>query len=158
MYEFYIKNDIPFLFGENVGMQFSETPSTEKFEMVEPINRWGFVVDGYTNDGLPYLQLLTPPVQFFEYVQGDYITVHDIATAQDDFNNNGLAILEPIRAIITEELDGIYDLELECYIDSLGKWRYLLENNIIKCNEQLFRIYKKVTTMQSRTVFCRTRA
>ena len=155
MYAFYIKDDFPFLFEDGGNVQFSETPSTEKFEMQEPINRWGFVVDGYTNDGLPYLQLLTPPVYFFEYVQGDYITVHDIATAQDDFNNNGLAILEPIRAIITEELDGIYDLELECYIDSLGKWRFLLENNIIKCNGQLFRIYKKVTSMQSRTVFCR---
>jgi hypothetical protein len=155
LYDFYIKNGLPFLWEDGGNVQFSETPSTEKFEMQEPINRWGFVVDGYTNGGLPYLQLLTPPVQFFEYVQGDYITVHDIATAQDDFNNNGLAILEPIRAIITEELDGIYDLELECYIDSLGKWRYLLENNIVKCNGQLFRIYKKVTSMQSRTVYCR---
>ena len=121
MYAFYIKDDFPFLFEENENVQFSETPSTEKFEMQEPINRWGFVIDGYTNDSLPYLQLLTPPVQFFEYVQGSYITVHDIATNQNDFNNNGLAILEPIRTVITEELDGIYDLEMEYHIDNLGK-------------------------------------
>lgn len=118
-------------------------------------NRYIAHIDGYTNNGYPYLPLLMQPLQFFEYVQGDYITVHDIATAQNDFNNNGLAILEPIRAIIIEELDGIYDLELECYIDNFGKWKFLLENNIVKCNGQLFRIYKKVTTTQSRTVFCR---
>lgn len=118
-------------------------------------NRYIARIDGYTNNGYPYLPLLMTPLHFFEYLQSDYITVHDIATAQDDFDNNGLAILEPIRAIITEELDGIYDLELECYIDSLGKWKFLLENNIVKCNGQLFRIYKKVTSMQSRTVYCR---
>ena len=155
MYDFYIKDDYPFLWEYGGNVVFDETPSTVNFAKEEPTNRWNFVSDGYTNNGYPYLQLLTPPVGFFEYVQGDYITVHDIATAQDNFNNNGLAILEPIKAIITEELDGIYDLEMECHIDDLGKWKFLLENNIVKCNGQLFRIYKKVTTTQSRTVFCR---
>ena len=137
------------------GVQTCALPIFETIPEFKTDNRYIARIDGYTNNGYPYLPLLMPPLQFFEYVQGDYITVHDIATAQDDFNNNGLAIIEPIRAIITEELDGIYDLELECHIDNLGKWRYLLENNIVKCNGQLFRIYKKVTTTQSRTVFCR---
>jgi len=156
MFDFYIKNgEYPYLVDSDNNMTYSETPSIDTFHFISPVNNWVFRIDGYTNNGYPYLPLLTPALIFNPYLQKDYITVHDIATAQDDFNNNGLAILEPIRAIITEELDGIYDLELECYIDSLGKWRFLLENNIVKCNGQLFRIYKKVTNTQSRTVFCR---
>ncbi len=153
MYDFYIKNDLPFLWEDGGNVAFSETPSTEKFEMLEPVNRWGFAIDGYTNDGLPYLQLLTPPLQFFEYVQRDYISVYSWETEQTDFDTNGLAILEPTKCKITEEKQGAYFLELEHPIDGSDKWRFLVENNIVKANGQLFRIKSKTTDTETRTVY-----
>ena len=81
--------------------------------------------------------------------QDEYITVHDMATAQDDFDNNGLAILMPTVCEITEELNGSYELTLTHPIDDTGKWRQLLELNIIKARGQLFRIYNKATKLNS---------
>lgn len=81
--------------------------------------------------------------------QDEYITVHDMATAQDDFDNNGLAILMPTVCEITEELNGSYELTLTHPIDDTGKWRQLLELNIIKARGQLFRIYHKSTKLNS---------
>lgn len=97
-----------------------------------------------------------PPVH-----QEDYICVYDMVAKQSDFyENNGLAILMPTVCEITEELNGNYELVLTHPIDPWGKWRTLLELNIIKANGQLFRIYKKQTTLSSdgsrqRTVYAR---
>jgi len=92
--------------------------------------------------------------------QDEYITVHDMATAQDDFDNNGLAILMPTVCEITEELNGAYELTLTHPIDDTGKWKHLLELNIVKARGQLFRIYQKQTKLNSdgareRTVYAR---
>ncbi len=81
--------------------------------------------------------------------QDEYITVHDMATAQDDFDNNGLAILDPTVCEISEELNGAYELTLTHPIDDTGKWKHLLELNIIKARGQLFRIYNKATRLNS---------
>lgn len=81
--------------------------------------------------------------------QDEYITVHDMATAQDDFEDNGLAILDPTSCEISEELNGAYELTLTHPIDSTGKWKQLLEMNIIKARGQLFRIYNKTTKLNS---------
>ena len=81
--------------------------------------------------------------------QDEYITVHDMATAQDDFDNNGLAILDPTVCEISEELNGAYELTLTHPIDDTGKWKHLLELNIIKARGQLFRIYHKSTKLNS---------
>lgn len=62
---------------------------------------------------------------------------------ETNFNHNGLVVLEPILCDITEELNGMYELELEHSIDDKGKWQLLLEDNIIKADGQLFRIYRK---------------
>jgi len=65
-----------------------------------------------------------------------------------DFNNNGLVVLsETISAPLTEGLNGMYELELTHPLDARGKWKYLLEDNIIKADDQLFRIYRKVKTL-----------
>ena len=92
--------------------------------------------------------------------QDEYITVHDMATAQDDFDNNGLAILDPTSCEISEELNGAYELTLTHPIDDTGKWKHLLELNIIKARGQLFRIYQKQTRLNSdgtreRTIYAR---
>lgn len=70
------------------------------------------------------------------------ICIYDKKTTKDNFNNNGLAVLdECIVAEVTEELNGEYSLYIEYPTDS-RKANHLVELNIIKANEQLFRIYK----------------
>lgn len=70
------------------------------------------------------------------------ICVYDRRTLKGNFDNNGLAVLhECILLEITEELNGQYSLELE-YPANSKKIQYIQEFNILKVNEQLFRIYK----------------
>ena len=65
------------------------------------------------------------------------------------FTNNGLVVLSDcISALITEELNGIFELELTYPLDERGKWKYLLEGNIIKADGQLFRIYHKAKNLK----------
>lgn len=67
-----------------------------------------------------------------------------------DFNNNGLVVLDSaITAFFTEELNGQYELELEYPLDERGKWQYLIEGNILKAEDQLFRIFHKVKNLAS---------
>lgn len=99
---------------------------------------------------LPYKSMWRSTIYHVPAVdQDEYITVHDMATAQDDFDNNGLAILDPTSCEISEELNGAYELTLTHPIDDTGKWRQLLELNIIKARGQLFRIYNKATKLNS---------
>lgn len=102
-----------------------------------------------TNDGIPFL-----PLWYYPYhdtpsgggtVDGNYISVYDMDTEQDGFDNNGL-ILEPTQCRVVEELNGGYNLTLEHPYDKDGKWRYILEHNIIKCMGQLFIIRKVSST------------
>lgn len=101
-----------------------------------------------TNDGIPFL-----PFWYYPYhepapsggeAEHNYISIYDMDTKQDEFDNNGL-ILEPSRCIVTEELNGGYNLTLEHPKDKTGKWKHILEMNIIKCLGQLF-IIRKVTS------------
>lgn len=70
------------------------------------------------------------------------ICIYDRKTTKGNFNNNGLGVLnESILAEVTEELNGQYYLEIE-YPASSKKSIYFKEFNIIKADEQLFRIYK----------------
>ncbi|MDU4847492.1 phage tail spike protein [Clostridium sp.] len=70
------------------------------------------------------------------------ICIYDRRTTKGNFNNNGLGVLnESILAEVTEELNGQYYLEIE-YPANSKKSIYFKEFNIIKADEQLFRIYK----------------
>lgn len=70
------------------------------------------------------------------------ICLYDKKTLKGNFNNNGLAVLnECIKAEINNELNGDYSLELE-YPANSKKSKYIEEFNIIKADNQLFRIYK----------------
>lgn len=76
-----------------------------------------------------------------------------------NFQHNGLAVLNPIICEVKEELNGSYELKLEHHFDIRGKWKYLEEGNIIKAptpsGDQLFRIYKKIKTLDDITVNAR---
>lgn len=84
-----------------------------------------------------------------EYIkQNEYITIYNYDTAQNEFeNNNGICILQPSVCEITEELNGEYSLYLEHPFDEEGRWKSLVEQNIIKADGQLFRILEKDTSM-----------
>lgn len=70
------------------------------------------------------------------------IYVYDKKTTRGNFENNGLAVLdECLMAVINQELNGDYSLEIEYPVVS-KKAQYLEEFNIIKADGQLFRIYK----------------
>ena len=99
---------------------------------------------------IPYKQWAEFPSIHAEAVhQPPYICVYDMHHEQESFDNNGMTILTPSKCEITEELNGMYELLLEHPIDSEGRWKNLLELNIIKANNQLFRIYNKQTIMSS---------
>ena len=80
------------------------------------------------------------------------LCIYDKKTIKGNFDNNGLGVLnEPILAEVTEELNGQYYLEIE-YPANSKKTIYLKEFNIIKADNQLFRIYKveKVQSIDKR--------
>ena len=77
------------------------------------------------------------------------ITIHGLHTPQNGFNNCGLAVLKPVSAYITEELNGMYqyELDLPCIHDdpygNNDSWKHVKVYNIIKSNTgQLFQINK----------------
>ncbi|KEH95747.1 endopeptidase, partial [Clostridium botulinum C/D str. BKT12695] len=77
------------------------------------------------------------------------INVYD--SKETNFEHNGLAVLDKcIRAEVQEELNGLYELELEYPIFD-KKSNYLIKDNIVKANTpngyQLFRIYRPVKNM-----------
>lgn len=75
------------------------------------------------------------------------ICIYD--SKETDFNNNGLVVLSDCKSFFTtEKLNGEYEVELEYPLDSQGKWKYILEDEIVKNSEgQLFRIYNKKKTL-----------
>lgn len=117
-----------------------------------PISMWTQSYGSLPKKAWPSLYEASPPVH-----QENYVCVYDMVNPQNEFDHNGLCILDPTVCEITEELNGAYELTLVHPIDENGKWRYLLEMNIIKANGQLFRIYKKTTSSatRERTVYAR---
>lgn len=92
-------------------------------------------------DGMPYAparKIFIPAVP-----QYDYIIIYDKYTHQDGFNNNGLAVLDPISCTVTENLNAGWNVTLEHPIDREQKWKYIVEFNILKVLDQLF-VIKKV--------------
>lgn len=92
------------------------------------------------------------------------ITVYDMHTGQNDFNNCGLAILKPYSAYTTEELNGSYSFEIDvpCVPDdpregrSEDTWKYVRMYNILKNSSgQLFQIYRLQYYMRNGVPFIR---
>ena len=114
-----------------------------------PLSMWR-IVDGDLPFKLQFPKMydLTPehsdPV-----LQDEYICVFDMHNPQNQFNDNGLAILMPTKCEIAEEENGLYELTMEHPVDNEGRWTYLLELNIIKAGGQLWRIYNKQTKLNS---------
>ena len=57
----------------------------------------------------------------------------NVYTADDlDYTLNGSAVLDPISCIIREQAGGAYELTLTQPLDERGKWRLLVNGNLIK--------------------------
>ncbi len=73
------------------------------------------------------------------------------------FETLGLGTLLPTSCTVSEELNGIYELELEHHYDASGKWQNIENNRILYASTprgmQPFRIYKIEPTMDSITVY-----
>lgn len=113
-----------------------------------------FLIEGDTYATVNFIYVWTPPPIITDIPKIDYIIVYDMC--ETNFTHNGLRILTPISATISEELNGDYSLTLEHYVDDDGAWKSLLEFNIIKACGQLFRIYKKTTKLNSNGLATRT--
>lgn len=70
----------------------------------------------------------------------EQINVYDINEPQNGFDHNGLAILMPIECISDKEERGRWDLTITHPIDDYDKWTYIIGQNVLKVNGQLFRI------------------
>ena len=98
----------------------------------------------YVSPNMPYHELFPniSPIHVKSVPQYDYIIVYDKNTAQDGFNNNGLAVLEPISCTVTENFNASWTVTLEHPVDREQKWKYIKEFNILKVLDQLFIIKK----------------
>lgn len=111
-----------------------------------PKMRWTFK---YSEDGYPTFSVFLPKVDYCLPVRHltDEICIYNMK--ETDFSHWGLRILTPTACTITEELNGQYELELEHPVDSEGVWKSIIDLNIIKACGQLFRIYRKIKSMDS---------
>jgi len=119
----------------------------EPFKNDSPYTMWR--IEQLVNNGKPFTPLMVdlPRLEPAEpVIQKGYITVHDMRTAQNGFDNNGLAVLMPTQCRVTEELNGDYSVYLEHPIDPYGKWVYIMEMNYLKVFGQIFYIYKVTQT------------
>ncbi len=81
------------------------------------------------------------------------IIINLYSKTETNFNHNGLCILQPIEAVVTEELNGDYSLKL-----TMPRGSQLIENEqIIKVptpkSSQLFRVYNSDTDMLGNPIF-----
>lgn len=88
-----------------------------------------------------------------------YIQVYAmLSSAANYLLYNGLAILQPTMCEETEELCGMWSVDLEHPIDPENKWKLLVEGNVLKVNEQLFTIKRTEEVWEGATGYVRVYA
>ena len=83
------------------------------------------------------------------------IQIYDANTAVSDFDHNGKCIAQPTSCSITEDLNGQYEMQMDLPIMDGTGWQDAVEHNVIKAQRQLFDIYRKSTSNDTRTVYAR---
>lgn len=139
------------------GVIFMEDDETRypQYALDNSTKDWTFRKNVNVNTGIPFLPFWkyptyeppTPP-EGSEVYENPYLTVYDMETKQDNFDNHGLAILCPTSGRIIEELNGEYSLSFTHPRDTDNKWQYVLEMNVVKALGQLF-VIQKVDEVQS---------
>lgn len=108
----------------------------------DPLPNFAYRQNDLINRGYPYLVVFPDleEIKLNPVRQREYITVYDMLSEKSDFLTNGLAVLSPTSAKVYEVINGEYSLTLTHPMDALGKWRFIRESNIVKCQGQLFTI------------------
>ncbi len=118
---------------------FPDIPETY---MERPFPKALWRTDRIMNSGFPWHEFL-PNIQgidMWSMPPERKIKVYSMWEKQDGFQHNGLAVLDPISCTSFQAENGRWDITLVHPLDDWGKWRYLIPQNIIKANGQLFRI------------------
>lgn len=129
-----LDDDFPYIEDNNVRYpQYSYDRSGENWI-------WHQVDD--VNNAIPFLPFWYYPTRLIPRYDTDrgYICVYDISEPQNGYEHNGLAVLSPSEIISTKEDKGRWDIEIVHPIDRWGKWSYIVGQNVVKVNGQLFRI------------------
>ena len=138
---------------ENQRIFNKKSPAVPEIYMQNPYPSALWRLDNYSPNTPRHL-LFPSSTPFVRPVkQADYITVYSLHTEQQNFDNNGLAVLNPISCTVTENFNADWTVTLEHPRDDTGKWRYLVEFNILKVLGQLFVIRTVTYTHTSVTVF-----
>ncbi len=77
-----------------------------------------------------------------------------------NYQKNGDITLTPLSCVFEWGLDGISQIELTHEYDDLGRWEYLVNDNVIAAptpysDKQLFRIYERIKSDDEVTVYAR---
>lgn len=78
----------------------------------------------------------------------------------ENYESNGDMVLTPTSCEMELTLEGVAEITLEHPVDELGRWEYLVNDNVIAAptpysKKQLFRIYDHVKTESSVTAYAR---
>ena len=112
------------------------------------------------NSGIPFQPFYFYPTRIIPRYDTDrgYISVYDISEPQDGYEHNGLAVLSPSEIISTKEDKGRWDIDIVHPIDQWGKWTYLVGQNVVKVNGQLFRIDEVETYLDVNSEYVKAHA
>jgi hypothetical protein len=103
-----------------------------------PVSCWR--CDPLVDAGLPFVPLFPDWIKLDIHPVAQYDYIHVFDHAAKDFEGNGLAILCPTSCEITEQLNGMWSLQMEHPVDEYGKSAFLIEENFIKAMGQVFKI------------------
>lgn len=139
-------SNLTFSFGgwevdETKGLIHSFNPEPVENFMVKPYPAQLWRIDARKNHSMPFHELLPNIVglDVWSLERKNIIKVFDMHEPQDGFKSNGLAVLDP-SACESWHDDERWDIQLTHPLDPWGKWKFLLCENILLVDGQLFRI------------------
>ncbi|MDE5772750.1 MAG: hypothetical protein K2I06_14210 [Ruminococcus sp.] len=117
-------------------------------------------IDKNLSPNMPYHELLPgiKGLDLWSLEREHIIRVYDYREPQDGFKHNGLAILTPSECTSTHELNGQWDVTLTHPVDNWGRWKYLLPQNVLKIDGQLFRIDEHESVSDSSGIYIKVHA
>ena len=132
-------------------LAMSLTPTHPHFDLVtENPTETDWQIDPHVNYGFPFIQIMPELVRIYPVERPKTkLRIFDMASTQSALSKNGLAILDCIEATVHEVINGEYSLTFSHPIDSLGKWKYIKESNIVRCLGQYFTIVNCVWDFKS---------
>lgn len=127
-----------------------------KRPLIKPVGGGVWHIEGQYNAGYPFCDLMIgiPYLRTKIVEQNPYVSVFDIESDREDFNGNGLAILEPSECIVHEVDNGEYTVHMTHPMDEEGKWKLILERNYLKVLGQIFTIMTVTRDYNEHKVEC----